>query len=344
MESLISYLQAGSELLPPQVEQAVAALISPEVSEGEKAAFLKALREKGETSGEIAAFAQALLQRAVPIELDPARLPGPTIDVCGTGGDRQGFFNVSTATMFVAAACGTCVVKHGNRSVTSKTGAADVLEELGIRIDLDPLTLRATLEEHGLAFIFAPAYHPAIKAIVPVRKALAAQGIPTIFNMLGPLLNPTRPDYQLVGIFSAELLPKYAAALSSLGRKRAWAVHGQGTDELTLTGSSQVHVVEGGTTRAFILQPEEFGLKLCTTDELRGGERAENAAILVAILEGKDRGPKRDVVVLNTAAACVVTGLAADLQEGIERAREAIDSGAALAKLQALRSISPRLS
>ena len=340
MESLISLLQAGSELLPPQVEQAVAALIAAEVPENDKTAFLKALRDKGETAAEIAAFAQSLLQRAVVVELDATRLPGPTIDVCGTGGDRQGFFNVSTATMFVAAACGACVVKHGNRSVTSKTGAADVLEELGIRIELDPATLRATLEEHGLAFIFAPAYHPAIKAILPVRKALAAQGIPTVFNILGPLLNPTRPDYQLVGIFSAELLPKYADALGSLGRKRAWAVHGQGTDELTLTGSSEVHVVEGGTARSFTLHPEELGLSVCTPDDLLGGERAENARILTNILDGTERGPKRDVVLLNSAAACVITGIAADLREGLERAREAIDSGAALAKLKALRAIS----
>ena len=340
MESLISLLQAGSELLPPQVEQAVAALIATEVPENEKTAFLKALRDKGETAAEIAAFAQSLLRRAVVVELDSSRLPGPTIDVCGTGGDRQGFFNVSTATMFVAAACGACVVKHGNRSVTSKTGAADVLEELGIRIDLDPATLRATLEEHGLAFIFAPAYHPAIKAILPVRKALAAQGIPTVFNMLGPLLNPTRPDFQLVGIFSAQLLPKYAQALGSLGRKRAWAVHGQGTDELTLTGSSEVHVVEGGTAHSFTLHPEELGLPTCTSDDLLGGERTENSRILINIVDGTERGPKRDVVLLNTAAACVITGIAANLREGLERAKEAIDSGAALTKLKALQAIS----
>lgn len=336
MDLPIQTLAAGQDLSDAQIEQAVAGLVDASVSDEQKVALLKALRLKGESAAEIAGFAQALLRRAVPIELNPERLPGPTIDVCGTGGDRQGFFNVSTTTMFVAAACGMCVVKHGNRSVTSPTGAADVLEELGVPINLDAAGARAALEEHGLAFIFAPLFHPAIKAVAPIRKALAAEGVPTIFNMLGPLLNPARPDYQLVGIFSADLLPKYAEALRAIGRKRAWAVHGCGTDELTLTGRSEVHALANGKLESFFLAPEDFGLRSCDPGCLKGGDRKENARILVSILDGSETGPKRDIVLLNTAAAALISGVAPSLEAGLALARAAIDSGRALRKLQAL--------
>jgi anthranilate phosphoribosyltransferase len=339
MDSLTQSLAEGRELTHAQVEQAVAGLVDPAVSDAQKMALLKALRAKGESADEIAAFAQALLERAVPIELDAGRLPGPAIDVCGTGGDRQGFFNVSTATMFVAAACGMCVVKHGNRSVTSPTGAADVLEELGVPIDLDAAGVRGALEEHGVAFIFAPLFHPAIKAVGPARKALAAEGVATIFNMLGPLLNPARPDYQLVGIFSSALLPKYAEALRAIGRKRAWAVHGQGTDELTLTGRSHVQALENGEIHGFTIAPEDFGLRSCGADCLVGGDRAVNARILIDILNGTETGPKRDIVLLNTAAAAVITGIARTIDTGLDLARNAIDSGRALEKLDALRRL-----
>lgn len=337
MESLIAQLKSGTNLTTAEVEEAVNALTSPDVADAAKMSFLRALHAKDETAEEIAAFAGALLARARQPEIDLARLPGPAIDVCGTGGDKQGFFNVSTCVMFVAAAAGACVVKHGNRSVTSKTGAADVLEELGVKLELTPAELRDQLLMHGVAFIFAPAWHPAFKAIVPVRKALGSEGIPTIFNILGPLLNPTRPDFQLVGIFSPAHLPKYAGALRALGRKRAWAVHGDGTDELTVTGTSRVHDVTPEHTNIFKITPEEAGLTRCEPAALLGGDRAENARILVEILDGTEQGPKRDVVLLNAGAALVVCGLAPGLAAGIARAREAIDSGGALAKLDALR-------
>ena len=336
METLTSQLRNGGELSATQVREAVAALISEQVAGGEKKEFLKALRAKGESAAEIAAFSQALLAHAVSPELNPARLPGPTLDVCGTGGDQRGFFNVSTAVMFVAAAAGACVMKHGNRSITSKTGAADVLEELGVKLELTPARLRQCLEQHGVAFVFAPVWHPAFKAIGPVRKELAAQGMPTIFNLLGPLLNPARPANQLVGLFSAALLPKYAEALRILGRRCAWAVHGDGTDELSLTGVSEVRAVQGGNVTAFTLAPEELGLARCAPDALLGGERAENARILLAILDGSERGPKRDMVLLNSAAALVVAGLARDLAAGLDLARKALHGGGALAKLRAL--------
>ncbi len=337
MESLIATLQSGTDLTTAQATHAVAALLSTENSDGEKMELLKALRAKGETSTEIAAFAKELLAHAIHPEIDRAKLPGPTLDVCGTGGDKQGFFNVSTAVMFVAAAAGACVMKHGNRSITSKTGAADVLEELGVKLELTPAELRNSLEQHGVAFLFAPVFHPAFKTLAPVRKALASQGIATIFNILGPLLNPAQPDHQLVGIFSAELLPRYAEALRTLGRKTAWAVHGDGTDELTLTGPSQIHALEAGAIRSFTVTPEELGLTRCTPADLRGGERAENARILLSILDNTERGPKRDMVLLNTAAALVVATLAPDLPTALAQAREALDSGTALGKLNALR-------
>ena len=340
MDELIAELQASRDLDAAQIEHAVAALTSPDIADARKADFLQALRAKGETAREIAGFVQALLARAVDPGLDPEKLPGPVLDICGTGGDKLELFNISTAAMFVLAAGGACVVKHGNRAITSKCGGADVLEELGVKIDLAPADLRRCLKMHGLGFVFAPAYHPAFKAIGPVRKALAAQGVPTIFNLLGPLLNPARPPYQLIGVFSPVLLPKYAEAMGVLGRACAWAVHGRGMDELSLTGPSIVHELTGGLVRESTVDPAALGLETCEMADLRGGERVENAAILIAIMDGSERGPKRDIVLLNAAAGFVITGLAPDLAAGLALAREQIDSGRALAKLRALRTFS----
>ena len=340
MNSLTASLKSGHDLDAAQVEHAVAQLVSAEVAAEAKADFLRALRAKGETAAEIAGFVGALLARAVDPQIDPARVPGPMLDVCGTGGDKLELFNVSTACMFVLAAGGACVVKHGNRAITSKCGGADVLEELGVKIDLAPADLRRCVEEHGLGFIFAPAYHPAFQAIAPVRKALAAQGIPTIFNLLGPLLNPARPAHQLVGIFSPLLLTKYAQALAALDRARAWAVHGSGMDELSLAGPTEVREVQAGVIREFSVDAASFGLARCEVAELRGGDCTENARILLAILDGTERGPKRDMVLLNSAAGLVLAGLAADLGAGIGHAREQIASGRALARLHALQRFS----
>jgi anthranilate phosphoribosyltransferase len=335
---LTAQLLANRDLSAADVEQAVALLAAEDVPGERKSEFLKALRAKGETAAEIAAFVEALLSRAVDPEIDPARLPGPMLDVCGTGGDQLHLFNVSTTVMFVLAAGGACVVKHGNRAITSQSGGADVLEELGVRIELPPAELRRCVETHGLGFLFAPAYHPAFKVIGPVRRALAAEGIPTIFNLLGPLLNPARPSYQLVGIFSPVLLPKYAEALALLARSRAWAVHGSGMDELSLAGPSAVCEVADGLVREFTLDPATLGLAPCTLDALRGGDRKQNAAILTGILEGTDHGPRRDLVLLNAAAGFVITGLAPDLSTGHQLAREQIASGRAFAKLRALQA------
>src|SRR4030095_5898389 len=249
MHALIADLQSSADLSADQVEQAVAQLVSPDIADGHKADFLKALRNKGESAAEIASFARSMLARAVNPGIDPARVRGPMIEVCGTGGDKLELFNVPTSVMFGLAAGGVAVVKHGNRAITSKCGGADVLEELGVTLDLSPEKLRDCVERHGLGFVFAPAYHPAFKAIGPVRRALAEEGIATVFNLLGPLLNPARPAYQLAGIFSPVLLPKYAEPLAVVGRAHAWAVHGSGMDELSLTGPSEVREIVNGIVR-----------------------------------------------------------------------------------------------
>lgn len=338
MENLILQIQGGTELDAEQCADAVGALLSQDISAGQKKAFLVALRAKGETAGELAGFARALLVHAVDPGFELADVPGPMLDVCGTGGDQRGFFNVSTAVMFVAAAAGACVVKHGNRSITSRTGAADVLEELGVQLELNPERLRECVARHGLAFVFAPAWHPAFKCIAPIRKELAAERIPTIFNLLGPLLNPARPPHQLVGLFHPSLLAKYGEALRILGRRSAWAVHGDGTDELALTGPSDVCELKDGAVTSFTIQPGDFGFAQCASSALLGGERAENARILLAILDGSETGPKLDMVLLNSAAALVVSGISADLQLGLEVARKTIHDGAALRKLNALQA------
>lgn len=337
MTTLTEQLRAGQDLAADQVEHAVAQLTDAAVTEETKAAFLVALREKSESAAEIAAFARSLLARAVSPDLDAASVSGPMLDVCGTGGDKLDLFNISTAAMFILAAGGVCVVKHGNRAITSKCGGADVLEELGVKIDLPPERLRACVEQHGLGFLFAPLYHPAFKTIAPVRRALAERGIPTVFNLLGPLLNPVQPAYQLVGIFAPVLLPKYAAVLALLGRARAWAVHGSGMDELSLCGPSEICEVSAGLCTESRLDPRDLGLSFCQMEELRGGDRAMNARILLAILEGEERGPRRDIVLLNAAAGFVITGRAPDLASGLALGREQIASGRARAKLEVLR-------
>jgi len=339
MRDLIEHLNNRQDLTPPQVAQAVAALVDPNEDDTTKATFLQALRAKGETAPEIAAFVSALLARGVDPGIDPATLAGPMIDICGTGGDRMDLFNVSSTAMFLLAAGGATVVKHGNRGITSKSGGADVLEALGITIDLPPEPLRQCIAATGIGFIFAPAYHPAFKIIAPVRKTLAAQGVTTIFNILGPLLNPARPPFQLAGIFSETLLPKYAEVLRLLGRQSAWAVHGSGgpaggLDELSTLGINQYCQVKDGEITAHQFDPEPLGFRRANIEELRGGDRNENARILTGILTGKIHGPKRDVVILNAAAAFVVSGLARDLADAIPWAHEQIATGRALAKLE----------
>jgi anthranilate phosphoribosyltransferase len=341
MNNLTTQLLAMRDLTLVEIEESVRCLASAEITADDKAAFLRALRAKGETASEISGFVEALLALAVDPEIDPASLDGPLLDVCGTGGDRLELFNVSTTSMFVLAGGGVFVAKHGNRAITSQAGGADVLEALGVRIDLSPGEARECLRATGVAFLFAPNYHPAFKEIAPVRKRLAAEGTPTIFNILGPLLNPARPAHQLVGVFSEAVLPRYAEALAALARESAWVVCGAspsgfGMDEVSTLGPTLVRQVKGKGITEFTIVPEYYEMVRASVEELRGGDRVQNAAIVEGVLDGSIAGAKRDIVLLNAAAGFVVTGIARDLSEGIALAREQIDSGRALDRLRRL--------
>jgi anthranilate phosphoribosyltransferase len=274
------------------------------------------------------------LDRAHNPEIALEKLSGPALDVCGTGGDRLDLFNISTTAMFILAAGGVVVVKHGNRAITSQCGGADVLEELGVRIDGDAASLRECLQTAGVGFLFAPSYHPAFRVIGPVRKALAARGVSTIFNLLGPLLNPVKPPYQLVGVYSSALLPTYATALQQMGRTRAWAVHGQGADELTCAGKSEVLRVDATGISRFDVHPETLGLPLADLAQLKGGGRETNARLLLDIVSGVEKGAPADAVLLNAAAGFVIAGVESELGSGLERARRAIRDGRALCKVR----------
>lgn len=343
MDALIHHLEDGQELSAREVEVAAELLLDTAVGDEKKARLLEALARKGETPGEIAGFVEAFLGHAVEPHLGLLELEGPTLDVCGTGGDQLDLFNVSSTAMFIAAAAGAVVVKHGNRGITSKSGGADVLEALGIRIDLPPDGFRRCIEQSGMGFMFAPVYHPAFKAVAGVRKALATRGVRTIFNLIGPLLNPARPQCQLVGVFSREFCPAFAEILQRLGRESAWVVHGttgdgRVVDEVSLMGSTRI--CKAGAYEDIAdeeVRPRDFGMKHAEVEELRGGDAKTNAAILEAILSGRETGPKCDMVLMNAGAALACAGLADDMGDGIELAREMILSGAAFDRLQLLR-------
>jgi anthranilate phosphoribosyltransferase len=346
MDALIHHLEEKQDLTTREVEVAAELLLDPAAPDAKKERLLEALALKGETAGEIAGFVEAFLKQAVDPHLGLLELEGPTLDVCGTGGDQLDLFNVSTTAMFIAAAAGAVVVKHGNRGITSKSGGADVLEALGIRIDFSPDEFRNCIEKAGLGFMFAPIYHPAFKAVVAVRKALAARGVKTIFNLIGPLLNPARPECQLVGVFSRDLCPAFAEILQRLGRESAWVVHGttgdgRSVDEVSLMGSTRIF--KSGSMQEMDdeeVRPRDFGLKHAEVEELQGGDAKANAIILEAILAGRDTGPKRDMVLMNSGAALACAGLADNMGDGIELSREIIASGAALEKLRLLQRAS----
>lgn len=338
--SLLDSLIQRQELDTPGVLAMADLLLDPRADGTLKADLLRALSAKGETAREIADFARAFLAHALRPPLDLASLDRPAIDVCGTGGDKLNLFNVSTTALFVLAACGVAVVKHGNRGITSKSGGADVLEALGVRIDLAPDRFAEGVRRHGAAFMLAPQYHPAFAAVAPVRRELAASGIPTLFNIIGPLLNPLQPAYQLAGVFDPSLPGTYARILQSLGRSRAWVVHGRtaddrGMDEVSTLGPTRIAVAEPSLLREETYQWPSPPVPL---GELQGGDASRNASILLAILEGTDRGPKRDLVLANASAALQVAGQARSWEEGVALAGEAIDAGKALAVLRALQA------
>lgn len=332
MQELTEAAQLG-ELDDARIIDAAGALLDESVAPETKAGFLAALSRRGETAAEIAAFAKAFLERAVVPVIDRGTVAGPMIDVCGTGGDKLDLFNISTTTVFVLAGCGVAVVKHGNRGITSKSGGADVLAALGIDIETPPEDCGRCLAEVGATFLFAPRYHPAFKAVAPARKILGDAGQRSIFNLLGPLLNPARPEFQLIGVFDPAIGPVFAEILSKLGRRSAWVVHGRtetgaGMDEISTLGPTSLW--DGPNRVESTIIPSSLGLAPATTADLRGGDAAENAAILTGILDGSIRGARRDIVLLNAAAGLLICGIVDDLAEGLARAGEAIDSGAAL--------------
>ncbi len=345
MKELTKYVKEGKELDRDQVVAAGEALLDEGLPADDKADFLSELAVKGESPAEITSFVEVFLDRAVDPGLSSDQLDGPVLDMCGTGGDKLDLFNVSTTTIFVLAAAGAKVVKHGNRGITSKSGGADVLEALGIRIDLPPQEFSECVKQVGVGFLFAPMYHPAFKAVVPVRKMLAERGQRTIFNILGPLLNPVRPDYQVIGVFDENLPPVFADILERLGRKQAWAVHGKtedgsGMDEMSICGATEIWKTCAGEKVSETIVPSDLGLKASDVGELKGGDAAENAELLQGILSGDVTGPKRDMVLLNSAAGLVVTGISADLVGGMALAAEQLDSGKALAVLEKWRAFS----
>lgn len=322
-------LMDGASLTRGETRALFGRLMDGGIEDPLKAGLLIALAIKGEDAEELAGAAQAMRERVVRVPHQATRV----VDTCGTGGDGKGTFNISTAAALVAAGAGATVAKHGNRSVSSRSGSADVLEALGVTLDLPPATVGCALDEVGVAFLFAPSLHPAMREVVGVRRSL---GVRTAFNLLGPLTNPAGARRQVMGVWAGSLVDRMAEVLARLGTEHALVVHGyDGLDELTVTGPSRVAEVRFQEVEAWDLDPRSLGLELARPEDLAGGEPAENAARLVAILDGEP-GPLADVTVLNAGAAVWVGGVATSLAEGVERARAAVASGAARAKLAAL--------
>lgn len=340
LSALTAHVSAGQSLSPDQVETAAAALAATNETDEAKAAFLSALARKGETPGEVAAFAAAFRARAV----DPgvAAWAPEAIDVVGTGGDHAGGFNVSSVVVLVLACAGVTVMKHGNRGITSKCGSADLLAALGVKLEASPEMLRRALSELGFVFFFAPAYHPTFKHIVPVRKALAAQGQRTVFNILGPLINPGRPAHVLLGTFSAASVPTLAGALENLGAKSGIAVHGiigegRGIDELT---TATINRVRGFGARRDIdgeWRAEDFGLARSPFSDLAGSDLAGNLALVEALVGGRAPAGLVDTIVLNAAVAMWLTGKVPAVREGLAPARDLLLGGAVKRKIAAVR-------
>ncbi|MBW6505730.1 MAG: anthranilate phosphoribosyltransferase [Rhodobacteraceae bacterium] len=324
-------IAAERPLTRAEAETAFAALFEGAATPSQMGGFLMALRVRGETVDEIAAAA-----RVMRAKCNAVRAPAGAMDIVGTGGDGKGTLNISTATAFVVAGAGVVVAKHGNRNLSSKSGAADALAALGINVMSGPEVAEKALQTAGIAFMMAPMHHPAIRHVMPTRSEL---GTRTVFNLLGPLTNPAGVKRQLTGAFSRAWIRPMAEVLAALGSDRAWLVHGSdGTDELSIAGLSWVAALEGGVVREFEVHPEEAGLPVHPFEAIIGGEPDENAAAFRALLAGQ-KGAYRDAVLLNAAAALVVAEAAADLREGVARATESIDSGAAAAKLAALKAI-----
>ncbi|HSW35017.1 MAG TPA: anthranilate phosphoribosyltransferase [Candidatus Limnocylindrales bacterium] len=325
----ISDVVAGKNLSEETAYAAMDEVMNGETTDAQIACFITALRMKGETSAEITGFARAIRARAIKVNSSRAGL----VDTCGTGGDLMHTFNISTTAAFVTAACGLPVAKHGNRSVSSRCGSADVLESLGIKIELSPKAVAKCIDETGIGFLFAPAFHKAMKHAVKARKEI---GIRTVFNILGPLVNPAGATIQLIGVYDPNLTEILAEVLSRLDAGSALIVHGSGgLDEISTLGPTKITQLKEGVTSTYFIEPEMVGIPRTTAMQLRGGSIRENAAITLKILEGEP-GPKQDIVAINAAAALFAAGMAKDFAEGVILARGAIYSGEAMRKFKLL--------
>ena len=333
--ALIEKLRRHEDLSIEEAAAAMAAIMKGEAAPAQIAGLLVGLAMKGERPSELVGFAQTMRANAVAV---PAQ-PGPVFDTCGTGGDRSGTFNISTAAAIVVAACGTRVAKHGNRSVSSQCGSADVLEALGVNVQAVPTVAAACLQDVGIAFFFAPTFHPATRHAAQARKDL---GVRTAFNLLGPLTNPARPSRQIVGVPRPDLTELLARSLALLGSERAWVVHGaDGLDELSTTGYTKVSECRAHSVQTFYVHPADFGLPKASPESLKGGDAQANAVIVRSVLAG-DPGHPRDIVLLNAGAALFVAGAAETVRAGIGMAAGAIDSGAARSVLERLVAASNR--
>lgn len=322
-------LVGGNDLTEDEMVSAMTQIMEGNVTDSQLAAFLTALHIKGESVAEIVGAARVMRSKAEKLDIKAT----PLVDTCGTGGDGADTFNISTASALVTAGAGVNVAKHGNRAVSSRSGSADVLKCLGVNLDASLPTVKRCVEEAGIGFLFAPLMHKAMKHAATVRKEL---GFRTIFNLLGPLTNPANAQAQVLGVFDVKWIQPLAEVLRGLGCEHALVVHGSdGLDEITLTGESQIAELKNGEISSYSLDPEKLGFNICNSDDLKGGTLEENAAIIQSILNGKS-GPKRDVVLLNSAAAIYVAGKADSLELGIQCAIDSIDSGKARDKLEDL--------
>lgn len=333
MKEFIRRVADGENLSQAEAREA-ATLVFEDATEAQIGALLAGLRAKGETEAEIAGFAQGMRNAARTITPDRQ----PLVDTCGTGGDGHDTINVSTTSSFVVAGAGVPVAKHGNYSVSSSSGSADVLEEVGVAIDAEPPAVEQCIEDTGMGFMLAPVFHPAMKAVIGPRKEL---GMRTVFNVLGPLTNPAGADAQVVGVYDPELVPVLADALSKMAVDRALVVHGDGLDEIGVHGESTVAEVDGDTVEQYTLSPRELGVGRHDLSDVAGGTPTENAADLRGILNGDVGGAKRDIILANAGAAIYVSGEVDSLEAGVGAARKSIDSGAAADQLQALREFEP---
>jgi anthranilate phosphoribosyltransferase len=328
--ALLAKVATGRQLTEAEAAAAFEAMMSGDATPSQMGGFLMALRVRGETVEEITGATRTMRAKALKVAA-----PKDAIDIVGTGGDGQGSFNISSAAALVVAGCGVPVAKHGNRKASSLTGAADVLEALGVNINCDLSLVERAIAEAGIGFLMAQRHHSAMRHVAPTRVEL---GTRTIFNLLGPIANPAGVTRQLVGVFARDWVKPIAEVLGKLGSERAWVVHGDGLDELTTTGATYVAELKGGKVASFEVTPEDAGLSRARLDDLKGGDPATNAARMVVVLEGR-KGPLRDIVLLNAAAALVVAGRAKDLRDGVTEAARSIDSGAAKRALDRLIAI-----